>query len=62
MQPGVETRKRISGTEAIVPVLGGRTESADGRMKLDHALGHSVAGGIGVKGAKDGQRLLEEQA
>ena len=44
-------------TKEVVPVLGTRTQAADGRVKTLHALGHGFAGGIGVKAAVDGQAL-----
>jgi len=31
-------------------------------MKLTHALGHSVASGIGVKAAVDGLALFDQRA
>ena len=46
--------------EVVVPVFGRRAESADGGMKLDQALGHSVAGGISVEAAEDGQAQREQ--
>jgi hypothetical protein len=42
-------------TKEVVPVLGGRTQAADGRIKIVHALGHGITGGIGVKAAIDRQ-------
>ena len=49
-------------TEEVVPVFGGGTQSADGGMKVAHALGHEVAGGIGVKAAVDGLALFDQRA
>jgi len=48
-------------TEEVVPVFGVGAESKDGRMKVAHALGHEVAGGIGVKAAVGGLALGEER-
>ena len=49
-------------TKCVVPVLGWRAESADGTMKVDQALGHGVAGRIGVKAAEDWQSQREQGA
>ena len=49
-------------TEEVVPVFGGGTQALDGGMKVAHALGHEVAGGIGVKAAVDGLALGDERA
>ena len=47
--------------EEEVPVFGVGAESADGGMKVAHAVGHGVACGIGVKAAVDGVTLLDER-
>ena len=48
-------------TKKVVPVFGGRTQAANRRIPIAHALGHGVAGGIGVKSAKDGETLSDER-
>src|SRR5436853_582813 len=53
------SREREEGSAAVlaqelVPVFGGGTQSADGGMKVAHALGHGVSSGIGVKAAVEG--------
>lgn len=47
-------------TEEVIPVFGGRTQAADGRLEIVHTLGHGIAGGISVKAAID-QQALEDQ-
>lgn len=57
------SRERLDvETEEIVPVFGRRRQALDGGMKIAHALGHKVAGGISVKAAVDGLALFEELA
>ena len=61
MEPGSRGRSDVV-TEEVVPVFGGGTQSLDGGMKIAHALGHEVAGGIGVKAAVNGLALGDERA
>jgi len=39
--------------EEVVPIFSSRTQAEDGGMKIVHALGHSLSGGIGIKAAID---------
>jgi len=60
MEPGSRERSDVV-REEVVPLFGGGTQSLDGWMKVAHALGHEVAGGIGVKAAVDGLALFEQR-
>ena len=57
-------RGRSAGelTQEVIPVFGGRTQALDTGMEIAHALGHGIAGGIGVKAAVDGLALCDERA
>ena len=53
----------LAGDERIVPVVGGRSQAADGGVEGHHAGGHRIAGAICVKAAEDavaaGQEAVE---
>ena len=54
-EPTQATGSAGEETMGVVPVFVRRTKSGDGGMKLDHAMRHGVAGGIGVEAAEDGR-------
>ena len=49
-----------SGSEHIVPVVGGGAKALDGWVQSDHGVGHVVAGGIGIKAAIDLSWLFQQ--
>ena len=46
--------------EDVIPVVFGRTETADSRVGGDDLLSHGVAGGVGIEAAVDGNALRQE--
>ena len=46
--------------EHVVPVVGGRAETFDGRMQSDHGGGHVIAGEVGIEAAVDWASLFQQ--
>ena len=46
--------------EHVVPVVGRRAETFDGRMQSDHGGGHVVAGGVSIEATVNRASLIQQ--